>query len=179
MAGGIIKVMATRADLVAALRKRLDAIAGDVTIDEMALPVETTPERNERVADLTRVLALAHARPALTSRLGDDGDDLWEQARADVLNGQPELAEAFTRITSASPSFSFVDSQAGNWQYGREVATVVGRPDDFAVVAPAANWIVRVIQRTDHAIGEIVDEAGERRRPRSERRWLDRIFGRE
>jgi hypothetical protein len=166
-----------REDLVRAVADRIDSIAAEVTVEEMALPVDSDPESNLALQRLVRVYALLQARRSL-AQIPGQGNEIWQRVRDGVIGGQPDLADALTRLTASPELFSFVDPSAGNWQFGRELARVLRRTDDFAIVAPSATWIVRVLQRTDYALRDLVSPDERSQHTSGSASWLHWIFRR-
>jgi hypothetical protein len=72
-----------------------------------------------------------------------------EAERALALDEQERSALAL--YAQARGRFSFFDRGAANWLFGHVVAMILGRPRDFAIVAPAAAWAIHAIRAAEEA----------------------------
>jgi hypothetical protein len=56
---------------------------------------------------------------------------------------------ALAAYEAAPERFSFFNRRAANWLFGQAVASLAGRPGDWAVAAPAAAWAIHAIKAAD------------------------------
>ncbi len=126
----LVRDIAARADLVA-----------------MALPRDPTPEEEPAIRRLVLLLALWQVERSSAGRSGA----AMRESPADTNDTRRQLGvdradESFLRdLAAARGRFSFYDTRAANWVFGRALATAMGFADDFAYVAPAAAWAIHAL----------------------------------
>jgi hypothetical protein len=104
----------------------------------MALPVEPTEAQAAAIRRAVVVLALWV--------VGDR--DLGGEAERALGLDEPER-RTLELYGQARGRFSFFDRSAANWLFGHVIAMVMDRPEDFAIVAPAAAWAIHAIRAAD------------------------------
>lgn len=104
----------------------------------MALPVEPTEAQEAAIRRVVVVLALWVVREKPGAA----------EAEAALGLSEPER-RTLELYGKARGRFSFFDRSAANWLFGHVVAMVVDRPEDFAIVAPAAAWAIHAIRAAD------------------------------
>jgi hypothetical protein len=104
----------------------------------MALPVEPTEAQAAAIRRAVVVLGLWVVR----DRPGAP------EAEATLGLAEPER-RTLELYGQARGRFSFFDRSAANWLFGHVIAMVMDRPEDFAIVAPAAAWAIHAIRAAD------------------------------
>ena len=118
----------------ATLEERLQALGERIDPGAIALPAPPTAAQAETIRRAAVVYALALAQMAELPVSGE------------ALALEPHEQEIVRLYRATGQRYAYFDRRAANWLFGHVVSTIVGRPHDFAVVAPVAAWAIHALR---------------------------------